>query len=91
MKLTKQSSNSTERKSTAKANATEEKSQPDMESQNSRIAVSAYYKAQARGFEPGYELEDWLAAEAKENQWILFPLPIIRVEKNLDEAEVLIE
>lgn len=28
-----------------------------------RIQVAAYYKAQARGFKPGYELEDWLAAE----------------------------
>ncbi|MCB1948673.1 DUF2934 domain-containing protein [Nitrosomonas sp.] len=35
---------------------------------DSRVAVSAYYKAQARGFEPGHELEDWLAAEAEENQ-----------------------
>lgn len=31
-----------------------------------RIAISAYYKAQARGFQPGCELEDWLAAEAEE-------------------------
>lgn len=29
------------------------------------IAVSAYYKAQARGFAPGRELEDWLQAEAE--------------------------
>lgn len=35
---------------------------------DSRVAVSAYYKAQARGFEPGHELEDWLTAEAEENQ-----------------------
>ena len=34
----------------------------------SRIAVSAYYKAQARGFQPGHELDDWLAAEAEEKQ-----------------------
>jgi hypothetical protein len=33
----------------------------------SRIAVSAYYKAQARGFEPGHQLDDWLAAEKEEN------------------------
>lgn len=32
------------------------------------IAVSAYYKAQARGFQPGHELDDWLAAEAEERQ-----------------------
>jgi DUF2934 family protein len=27
------------------------------------IAESAYFKAEKRGFAPGYELEDWLAAE----------------------------
>lgn len=32
-----------------------------------QIAITAYLKAEARGFEPGHELEDWLAAEA-ENQ-----------------------
>lgn len=32
------------------------------------IAERAYYKAEARGFEPGHELEDWLAAEAEVNQ-----------------------
>jgi Protein of unknown function (DUF2934) len=31
-----------------------------------RIEVNAYYKAQARGFAPGYELQDWLAAEEEE-------------------------
>jgi hypothetical protein len=30
-----------------------------------QIAITAYLKAQARGFEPGHELEDWLAAEAE--------------------------
>lgn len=30
---------------------------------DARIAEIAYYKAASRGFEPGYELEDWLAAE----------------------------
>jgi hypothetical protein len=29
------------------------------------IAISAYYLAERRGFAPGHELEDWLAAEAK--------------------------
>lgn len=28
-----------------------------------RIAVAAYYRAQARGFAPGREVDDWLAAE----------------------------
>lgn len=29
----------------------------------SHIAAAAYYKAESRGFEPGYELDDWLNAE----------------------------
>ncbi len=32
-----------------------------------RIAELAYLKAEARGFSPGHELEDWLAAEAEIN------------------------
>jgi hypothetical protein len=30
-----------------------------------RIREAAYYRAQQRGFSPGYEIEDWLAAEAQ--------------------------
>lgn len=30
---------------------------------DAKIAELAYYKAESRGFEPGYELEDWLEAE----------------------------
>lgn len=30
-----------------------------------RIAIAAYFRAQRRGFEPGHELEDWLAAETE--------------------------
>jgi len=29
------------------------------------IATMAYYMAQARGFRPGKDVEDWLAAEAE--------------------------
>ncbi|RMD79607.1 MAG: DUF2934 domain-containing protein [Gammaproteobacteria bacterium] len=29
------------------------------------IAEAAYLRAEARGFVPGHELEDWLAAEAE--------------------------
>jgi len=29
------------------------------------IAVAAYFRAQGRNFEPGQEVEDWLAAEAE--------------------------
>lgn len=31
----------------------------------SRISECAYYKAEARGYEPGHEIQDWLEAEAK--------------------------
>jgi hypothetical protein len=29
------------------------------------IAEAAYFRAQLRGFLPGHEIEDWLAAEAE--------------------------
>lgn len=51
--------------------STSSKQQPSSSASNQKtseqIAFNAYLKAQARGFEPGHELDDWLAAEA-ENQ-----------------------
>jgi hypothetical protein len=35
------------------------------EARSRMIAEAAYYMAERRGFEPGYEFEDWLAAEAE--------------------------
>jgi hypothetical protein len=32
-------------------------------SREALIATAAYYRAQKRGFKPGHETEDWLAAE----------------------------
>lgn len=32
---------------------------------HARIAAAAYFRAQERGFEPGQEIDDWLAAEAE--------------------------
>ncbi|MEQ1742853.1 MAG: DUF2934 domain-containing protein [Candidatus Nitrotoga sp.] len=40
--------------------------QPSDGERISRIAESAYYKAEAREFSPGYEFDDWLTAEAEE-------------------------
>lgn len=37
----------------------------DAEMRQQRIAWLAYSKAEKRGFEPGYELGDWLEAEAE--------------------------
>ncbi len=36
-----------------------------MQERHRQIEEVAYYKAEERGFEPGHELEDWLAAEAE--------------------------
>jgi hypothetical protein len=33
-----------------------------------QIEIAAYYRAAARGFAPGQELEDWLAAERELSQ-----------------------
>lgn len=35
--------------------------------QHADIAREAYYRAERRGFTPGFELDDWLAAEAALN------------------------
>ncbi len=39
---------------------------------NSMIAVTAYYKAERRGFVPGGEMENWLAAEVEIEQLLTF-------------------
>ncbi|CAI8801662.1 DUF2934 domain-containing protein [Methylocaldum szegediense] len=36
---------------------------PSEDTINQRIAEAAYYRAEKRGFVPGYEVEDWLEAE----------------------------
>lgn len=33
-----------------------------------KVALAAYFIAERRGFEPGHELDDWLAAEAEISQ-----------------------
>jgi hypothetical protein len=35
------------------------------ERRHSMVAEAAYFRAQRRHFDPGHELEDWLAAEAE--------------------------
>ncbi len=35
------------------------------EDKYSEIALRAYFKAEARGYEPGHEIQDWLEAEAE--------------------------
>lgn len=40
----------------------------DAEIRSRMVAEAAYYRAEARGFATGYELEDWLEAEAEIDQ-----------------------
>jgi hypothetical protein len=50
----------------AEARADSVSGPPEVESaeeRSKRIALRAYYRAEQRGFAPGGELEDWLAAE----------------------------
>jgi hypothetical protein len=35
------------------------------------VSVAAYFRAEARGFAPGHEAEDWLAAEQEINEMIV--------------------
>jgi hypothetical protein len=44
-------------------------SEVDVEFRDKIIAEKAYFMAEARGFASGYEVEDWLAAEAEVNQF----------------------
>ncbi len=41
------------------------------EDRRASIAEAAYFKAEHRGFVPGHELEDWLAAEEEVDQRLL--------------------
>lgn len=38
-----------------------------LQGREERIRVAAYFKAERRGFVPGHELDDWLAAEEEED------------------------
>jgi hypothetical protein len=40
----------------------------DDDSRRRRIEQAAYRRAESRGFEPGHEMEDWLAAEREIDQ-----------------------
>ena len=37
----------------------------DFEREHHKVAEIAYYNYEKRGFEPGYELDDWLKAESE--------------------------
>ena len=47
----------------SKKNKNAEKKDASPSDPKNRIAEAAYFLAESRGFEPGRELEDWVAAE----------------------------
>jgi hypothetical protein len=48
----------------------EKPADPSNEERQRRIATAAYHRAEKRGFAPGYEVQDWLDAEAEINELI---------------------
>ncbi len=44
-----------------------DRSATDPNNRQEHIAMAAYYRAEARGFVPGLELDDWLDAETEYN------------------------
>jgi hypothetical protein len=41
------------------------------EDRHASIALAAYFRSESRGFTPGHEVEDWLAAEEEVDQRLL--------------------
>ncbi|HWU82161.1 MAG TPA: DUF2934 domain-containing protein [Methylophilaceae bacterium] len=52
-------------KSAGRRMATNSGSHVSLEERQQMIADNAYFRAERRNFEPGYEMVDWLAAEAE--------------------------
>lgn len=64
-------SNEPKRKNGGKAatwESTESNRVAGSENRRDHIATAAYYKAEARGFTPGLEVDDWLEAETDLNK-----------------------
>ena len=55
------------------------------------IAEAAYYIAERRGFEPGAELDDWLAAEAEIDRNLADGETVEDVADELDEMAAIAE
>ena len=44
-----------------------------MDERQQMIQVAAYWKARDRGFQPGHEMDDWLAAEQEVDRTLAHP------------------
>jgi hypothetical protein len=51
----------------------------DPERRDALIAEAAYFRAEKRGFQPGHETQDWLAAEAEVDARLMKPESAPRV------------
>jgi hypothetical protein len=46
---------------------------PEGPDRGEMVRMAAYFRAERRGFAPGHELEDWIAAEAEVAATLVFP------------------
>ena len=51
------------------------------------VEKAAYYAAERRGFEPGHELEDWLAAEQQIDELLMHTDPSEFMDESDSGAE----
>ena len=58
------------KKAAAGTTMVQKPSAPSLEERQRWVATAAYHKAEKRGFAPGYEVQDWLEAEAEIDQLI---------------------
>lgn len=68
--------------------ARDEAPAPSPEERYRRIAAAAYFRAERRGFEPGHEIEDWLAAEREVDDELGCEGLIERLRRERDELRV---
>jgi DnaJ-domain-containing protein 1 len=59
---------------------------PEGETREEMIREAAYRLAKQRGFEPGHELEDWLAAERQIDYWMVSGGGVVRPVQHLGGA-----
>ena len=61
---------------------------PTAAEREQRVRMAAYFRAQRRGFEPGHEWEDWLAAEAEVGIAVVpVPAPVTRKPSRRKKAD----
>lgn len=57
------------------------------ERRRTMVAEAAYFHAEHRGFEPGHEMEDWLAAETQIDAALRLSYPAAPLREKKTQAE----